>query len=95
MAPSRLERRKDTLQVGIESAATHAGRIAGIVAGAVRDVTRELGEFATDLFEMREAAERAEADRSAAEPVDVDGPIAAESIDVDRPIAADAPTPRE
>jgi hypothetical protein len=85
MAPTRLERRKDTLQVGIESAATHAGRIAGIVAGAVRDVTRELGEFATDLFEMREAAERAEADRSAAESIDVDGP----------PIAADAPTPRD
>ena len=60
--PSRLETRKDTIQVGIESAATHAGRIASIVATAIRDVTREIGEFATDLFEMREAARRAEAD---------------------------------
>ena len=60
--PGKVETRKDTVQVGIESAAVHAGRIAGIVAGAVRDVTREIGEFATDIFEMREAAQRAEAD---------------------------------
>jgi hypothetical protein len=60
--PGKAETRKDTVQVGIESAAVHAGRIAGIVAGAVRDVTREIGEFATDIFEMREAAQRAEAD---------------------------------
>jgi hypothetical protein len=59
---SRLETRKDTLQVIVESGATHAGRIAVIVAGAVRDVTRELGEWATDVFEMGEAARRARAD---------------------------------
>jgi hypothetical protein len=58
----RLETRKDTLQVAIESGATHAGQIMGIVAGAVRDVTRELGDWATDVFEMRDAANRAEAD---------------------------------
>ena len=63
--PSQLETRKDTIQVGIESAATHAGRVASIVANAVRDVTREIGEFATDLFEMREAARRAQADDGA------------------------------
>lgn len=60
---SRLESGKDTVQVGIESAATHAGRIMGIVATAVRDVTQEVGEFATDVFDMREASRRAEADR--------------------------------
>ena len=59
---SRLETSKDTIQVVVESGATHAGRIAVIVAGAVRDVTRELGEWATDVFEIREAARRAEAD---------------------------------
>jgi hypothetical protein len=58
----RLETRKDTLQVAIESGATHAGQIMGIVAGAVRDVTHELGDWATDVFEMRAAAKRAEAD---------------------------------
>jgi hypothetical protein len=58
----RLETRKDTLQVAIESGATHVGQIMGILVGAVRDVTRELGDWATDVFEMREAAKRAEAD---------------------------------
>jgi hypothetical protein len=58
----RIETRKDTLQVAIESGATHVGQIVGIVAGAVRDVTRELGDWATDIIEMREAARRAEAD---------------------------------
>jgi hypothetical protein len=67
---SKLETRKDTIQEGVESAATHAGRIATIVAGAVRDVAREVGEFATDVFEMREAARRAEADQPEAEPVE-------------------------
>ena len=63
MAPlERIETRKDTLQVAIESGATHVGQIMGIVAGAVRDVTRELGDWATDVLEMREAAKRAEDD---------------------------------
>jgi hypothetical protein len=58
----RLETSKDTLQVVVESGATHAGRIAVIVAGAVRDVARELGEWATDVFEITDAARRARAD---------------------------------
>jgi hypothetical protein len=63
MAPlDRIETRKDTFQVVIESGATHVGQIMGIVAGAVRDVTHELGDWATDVFEMREAAKRAETD---------------------------------
>jgi hypothetical protein len=67
---SKWERRKDTAQVVVESGATHVGHIASIVSGAVRDVTRELGEFATDLFEMREAAERAARDEPGGEPRD-------------------------
>ena len=54
-----IEIGKDTVQVLAESAASHVGRIATILTGAVRDVTREIGEWATDVFEMREAAERA------------------------------------
>ena len=40
--------------------------------GAVRDVTHEVGELATDLFEIREAAGRAEADATptGADPLD-------------------------
>jgi len=57
-----LEIRKDTIQVVVESGATHVGSIVGIVVGAVRDVTRELGEWATDIFEIRDAARRARDD---------------------------------
>jgi hypothetical protein len=55
----RLETRKDTIQVAVESGATHVGSIVGIVVGAVRDVTREVGDWATDIFEIRDAARRA------------------------------------
>jgi hypothetical protein len=58
----RLEARKDTIQVAIESGAVHVGSIAGILTGAVRDVTREVGEWATDMFEIRDAARRARTD---------------------------------
>ncbi len=52
----KLEIGKDTVQVAAESAATHVGRIATIVTGAVREIAHELGEWATDAFEMRDAA---------------------------------------
>ena len=65
---SKAETRKDLVQVVVESGATHAGRIAGIVTGAVRDVTRELGEFTTEVFDIRDAAKRAERDRAPDEP---------------------------
>lgn len=58
---SRLEIGKDTVQVLTVSAATHLGRIATILTGAVRDVAQELGDWATDAFEMRDAANRAAA----------------------------------
>jgi hypothetical protein len=56
---SRLEITKDTVQVVTESAAAHLGRIATIVTGAVREVTHEVGEWASDVFEMRDAAAKA------------------------------------
>jgi hypothetical protein len=55
----RLETTKDTIQVVVESGASHLGAVASIVSRAVRDVTREVGEFATDVFEIRDAAPRA------------------------------------
>ncbi len=59
-----LETRKDTVQVAVESAFKHVGQIAGIISVAGREVTRELGDWATDLFEIRDAARRARADRA-------------------------------
>ncbi|NLV80660.1 MAG: hypothetical protein GXY65_15250 [Rhodococcus sp.] len=58
----RFERNKDTVQEMTESAATHVGAITGIITGAVRDVTREIGEWITDGIEMREAARKARDD---------------------------------
>jgi uncharacterized protein RhaS with RHS repeats len=59
---SPLERRKDAIQMAVESAFSHVGQIATIVADAGRDVTREIGDWATDMFEIRDAARRAELD---------------------------------
>ena len=78
MGLSKAERRKDTVQVIVEAGATHAGRVAGIVAGAVRDVTRELGDFATEVFEIREASKRAAAD--AGEFVEGDGAVEGDPV---------------
>ena len=60
-----IERNKDLMQELIESTATHVGRIATIITGAVAGVTREIGEIVTDGFEMREAARKAKADELA------------------------------
>lgn len=68
---SEAERTKDVVQEVVESTALHVGRIAQIVAGAVAEVVREIGDLATDVFEMREAGQRAKADAEPA-PVVVD-----------------------
>ena len=58
----RVESGKDVLQEVIESGAGHVGRIASLITGVVRDVTREIGDFATDVFEMLEAQRQARSD---------------------------------
>lgn len=60
----KFERNKDTVQEMTESAANHVGKIAVIIAGAVRDVTREIGDWVSDGIEMREAARKARGDGS-------------------------------
>jgi hypothetical protein len=62
MMVGQFERDKDVVQVITESAATHVGNIAVIITGAIRSVAKETGELLTDLFEMREAANRAKED---------------------------------
>jgi hypothetical protein len=64
MPLSDLEINKDTLQSAVESGFDHVGRIVSIITAAGRDVTREIGAWATDVFEMREAATKARADRA-------------------------------
>ena len=58
----RFERNKDLLQTAVESTATHVGRIATIITGAVVEITREIGDLVADGVEMREAAKKAEID---------------------------------
>ena len=58
--PSRLELIKDVLQVAVESGAERVGRVTGVITGAVRDVTREVGGWASDVFEVVESAQKAE-----------------------------------
>lgn len=60
--PGKLETAKDVLQVAVESGAERVGRVGGVVTGAVAEITGEVGGWFTDIFEMMEAADRAEED---------------------------------
>ena len=62
---SKGEIRKDALQSGVEAAATTVGAVSTIVTTAVRDVARAVGGLATELFEIRDSARRADRDQDA------------------------------
>jgi len=56
---SRTEIGKDAVQSTVEAAADAVGQVARILTRAVGDVAGALGGFATEVFEIREAARRA------------------------------------
>jgi len=56
---SKGEIRKDAVQGAVEAAATTVGEVTTILTTAVKDVVGALGGFATEVFELREAARRA------------------------------------
>lgn len=56
---SKAEIRKDALQDGVTAASQAVGSVATILTSAVSDVARTLGGFATEIFEIRDAARRA------------------------------------
>jgi hypothetical protein len=63
--PERLsdaEIGKDTIQATVEAAAGTVGQVATIITSAVRDVATALGGFATEVFEIRDAAKKAQQD---------------------------------
>jgi len=64
---SRAEIRKDAAQDAVQAASAAAGEVATIITGAVRDVAGAVGRFATEVFEIREAARRAAVDSAPAE----------------------------
>lgn len=56
---SKAEITKDAVQHTVEAGADTVAQVASIVTSAVRDVARAVGGFATEVFEIRDAARRA------------------------------------
>ena len=52
------------MQSTVEAAANTVGQVATIVTAAVRDVATAIGDFATEVFEIREASRRASSDHA-------------------------------
>lgn len=50
---------KDAVQSTVEAAASTVGEVATIITGAVFDVTKAIGGFATEVFEIGESSLRA------------------------------------
>jgi hypothetical protein len=53
---------KDAVQATVEAAASTVGQVATIVTAAVREVATAIGDFATEVFEIREASRKAAED---------------------------------
>lgn len=53
---------KDSIQAAVEAAAGTVGEVTAIITSAVRDVATALGGFATEVFEIRDAARKAQRD---------------------------------
>jgi hypothetical protein len=68
---SKAEIRKDAVQNAVEAAAGAVGQVATTITAAVKDVAGTVGGFATELFEIRDAAKRASSDSA---PDDGDDP---------------------
>lgn len=60
---SKAEMRKDALQDGVTAASHAVGSVATIITTAVGDIARSVGGFATEVFEIRDAARKAGQDR--------------------------------
>jgi len=59
---SRAEIRKDAVQETFTAATHTVGTVTTIITGAVGDIGRAIGGFATELFEIRESTRRASRD---------------------------------
>ncbi|KAF0845963.1 hypothetical protein [Nocardia caishijiensis] len=58
----KFETNKDLVQEMTTSGAQRVGNIAALITGTVAGVAREIGEFITDVIEMKEAAAAARRD---------------------------------
>jgi hypothetical protein len=68
---SKAEIRKDALQDGVTAASQAVGTVTTIITGAVGDIARAVGGFATEIFEIRDAARRAGRDHIQVVPSEV------------------------
>ena len=59
---SKAEIRKDALQEGVTAASHTVGTVTTIITSAVGDIARAVGGFATEIFEIRDAARKASQD---------------------------------
>ena len=59
---SKNEIRKDAVQDTVAAAASTVGQVTTIITAAVKDVVSSIGGFATEVFEIRESAKKAQGD---------------------------------
>jgi hypothetical protein len=65
---SRAEIRKDAVQETFTATTQTVGTVAGIIVGAVGDIGRAIGGYATELFEIRDSTRRAGSDHDLDDP---------------------------
>ena len=64
---SKAEINKDAIQETVEAGAQTVGQVMAIITRAIGDVTKEIGDFATDAFEIREGVRKAKSDLTEAD----------------------------
>ena len=73
------------MQAGAQAAASVVGEVATIITGAVKDVAGAIGGLATELFEIRDASQRAMADQDVPD-ADVPDADVPDVPDADEPV---------
>ncbi|GAA1735032.1 hypothetical protein [Aeromicrobium alkaliterrae] len=68
MSLTRREIGKDVVEQSIDAAIATTGRVVAILFAAGQGIARELGGFATEIFEIAEASKRAESDTDHSSP---------------------------
>lgn len=69
---SKNEIRKDAIQNTVEATVTTVSEVGGIVVGAVKDVVGAVGNLATEVFEIRDAARKAHSEHGEAAEADAE-----------------------
>lgn len=69
---SKTEIGKDAVQSTVQAAAGAVGDVARIITQAVQDVAGAVGGFATEVYEIRDAASKAAAEHG--EDAEIEGP---------------------